>query len=236
MKLPWLLILMPAAAFAQGEKVFQTTCATGYCHGAKGEPGGAPRLAARGFDQDYIRTTVTRGVPGTAMPAFGATLNARDLAAVVAYVAALNGIAGGADRAPTRVLSADASRGRELFSDATRSFGRCATCHEVEGIGIPVATPIANVPSSVTALRSLRTRRVMNMVVDGESFPGLLIGIEKQRMMFYDLTSLPPVERTLDRDRVKSTGTANWYHAGAFSSYNDAELSSILTYLQAALK
>src|SRR5262249_40852005 len=32
----------------QGEEVFSKTCATGYCHGAKGVSGGAPRLAARG--------------------------------------------------------------------------------------------------------------------------------------------------------------------------------------------
>jgi len=35
----------------QGEAVFNKSCATGYCHGAKGTNGGAPRLAARGFDQ-----------------------------------------------------------------------------------------------------------------------------------------------------------------------------------------
>ena len=34
----------------RGEQVFAASCATAYCHGAKGGPGGAPRLAGRGFD------------------------------------------------------------------------------------------------------------------------------------------------------------------------------------------
>ncbi len=79
---------------ARGEKVFQETCSTGYCHGAKGTAGGAPRLVGRGFDQGFITATVTRGVPGTAMRAFATSLDRRDLTAVIAYVASLNGIAG----------------------------------------------------------------------------------------------------------------------------------------------
>ena len=85
MKLAALSILIPAIAFAQqGEKIFNQTCATGYCHGSKGTTGGAPRLAARGFDRAYIDTTIARGIPGTAMPAFGTTLSRGDLTAVSA--------------------------------------------------------------------------------------------------------------------------------------------------------
>src|SRR5271165_3211246 len=92
----WMSILIPALALAQtqGEKIFNQTCATGYCHGSKGAPGGAPRLAARGFDRAYIDTTIARGIPGTAMPAFGNAMKRNDLTAVAAYVAALNGVAG----------------------------------------------------------------------------------------------------------------------------------------------
>src|SRR5262249_3812393 len=76
----------------RGEEVFAQSC-TGYCHATKGGGGGgAPRLAARGFDQSYINNIVTRGIPGTAMSAFGMTLSRVDLTAIVAYVATLNGI------------------------------------------------------------------------------------------------------------------------------------------------
>src|SRR5690348_7496403 len=96
----WVLLLLGMAAMThaqdlvkQGEAVFAKSCATGYCHGARGTNGGAPRLAARGFDQGFIANTVQRGISGTAMPAFGSTLSRADLNAVIAYVASLNGIA-----------------------------------------------------------------------------------------------------------------------------------------------
>src|SRR5579864_3401256 len=111
----------------QGETVFSRSCATGYCHGGRGANGGAPRLAGRGFEQDFINNTVTRGVPSTAMPAFGTTLSRADLTAVVAYVASLNGITNlvnnsGPSRPAVVKLSGDAARGRDLFSDAVRGF------------------------------------------------------------------------------------------------------------------
>jgi mono/diheme cytochrome c family protein len=237
-----LSILIPAIALAQqGEKIFNQTCATGYCHGAKGATGGAPRLAARGFDQTYITTTITRGIRGTAMPAFGTTLKRSDLNAVAAYVAVLNGIANpapaGGDATPVRPsLSSDAARGRDLFSEAARSFGRCATCHEINGIGIPVATPIATVPLNVAALRALATPHVRTALVDGENIPALIISEGKRATILYDLTSPPPVQRSLDPGAVKLTDGSNWKHASAMSSYSDSELASILTYLKAALR
>jgi mono/diheme cytochrome c family protein len=230
-----LSILIPAIAFAQqGEKIFNQTCATGYCHGSKGTTGGAPRLAARGFDQTYINTTIARGIPGTAMPAFGTTLSRSDLTAVAAYVALLNGIANSTAAPPARALSADAARGRELFFEATRSFGRCATCHEVNGIGIPVATRIAAVPASVAALRALATPDVRTAVVDRETIPALVISEGKRGTILYDLTSAPPVQRSLDSTAVKITDGSNWKHSSAMSSYNDGELSSILSFLRAS--
>ena len=100
MRRAWWLVIVPALLQAQniqdvlkqGEEVFSKGCSVGYCHGPKGAGGGAPRLAARGFDQAYINNTVSSGVSGTAMPAFAKTLSRPDLAAVVAYIASLNGI------------------------------------------------------------------------------------------------------------------------------------------------
>jgi mono/diheme cytochrome c family protein len=230
-------ILIPAIAFAQqGEKIFKQTCATGYCHGARGETGGAPRLAGRGFDQDYITTTIARGIPGTAMQGFGNTLGRSDLMAVAGYVAALNGVTSTAVVQPAKALSPDGARGRELFSEATRSFARCSTCHEVNGIGIPVTTPIGSVPASVAALKTLATPHVRTAVVDGETIPALVIGEIRHRMILYDLTSAPPVQRSLDPGAVKITEGSSWTHASVISSYSDSEISSILTYLRTAVR
>ena len=247
-----LLLIIPALCRAQnlqdvlkrGEQVFSRSCATGYCHGAKGGPGGAPRLEGRGFDQAYINNVVTRGVPNTAMPAFGMTLPRADLAAVVAYVATLNGIAnptlgggrGGPPPAPEAPLPPEAARGRALFYDAVRGFGRCSTCHEVNGMGMPVATPIAKVPAGVQALRALATPDVSTATVDGDSMPALVLSKGSRSVVFYDLTIPPPVMRTVDPGTVKIADGGAWKHSSAMGAYNDEELGAILAYLRAVVK
>src|SRR5213593_332633 len=211
----------------RGEEIFANTCATEYCHGAQGASGGAPRVSARGFDQAFIANTVIRGIPNTAMKGSAKTLSRADLAAVVAYVVRLNSIQ---NRAPTPppVLSAGAARGRDFFSDAARGFGRCSTCHEVNGIGISVAAPIATLPGTAAALKDLATPRVYTATVSGESMPGLILAQKSQTVIFYDLTTAPPVLRTEMPAAVEIRNGSNWHHSSAISSYNDTELSSIL--------
>src|ERR1700682_3671533 len=79
-----------AAYIERGQTLFNQTC-TGYCHGGNGASGGAPRLAGRGLDQEYIKRVVTPGISGTAMKPFSQIRSGRDLAAVIAYVASING-------------------------------------------------------------------------------------------------------------------------------------------------
>ncbi len=247
MKSALLLLLVPVIGWPQssGEKVFAQSCATGYCHGVRGTPAGAPRLAGRGFDQTYITSTILRGLTGTAMPAFGTTLSRADLTAVVAYVANLNGIANpsinlgpgpGAAGPAEPALSAEAERGRALFFDAVRGFGRCSTCHEVNGIGIPVTTPISETPADTAALRGLVTPDVSTVTVGGEAMPALMVSQGKTRALFYDLTSAPPVLRTVEPDALKVTEGSAWRHASVTGAYNDAELASILAYLREVIK
>lgn len=226
-------LAQPAAT--QGEKIFVQTCATGYCHGVKGATGGAPRLAARGFDKDYIDSTIARGIPGTAMRGFGDTLSRTDLAAVSAYVEALNGVGGG-KTGPAKVLSGDAARGRQLFSDAVRGFGRCATCHEMNGIGIPVANPMAAIPANAAALRAIATPGVRTASIGEETMPVLVVSEGKRGTMLYDLTSAPPVERPVEPGAAKITQGSDWKHASFITSYSDAELTAILAYLRASIR
>jgi mono/diheme cytochrome c family protein len=242
MKLALVLLAAAALSFAQdtvkqGEGVFNKSCATGYCHGARGSVGGAPRLAARGFDQAFIRNTVQGGVPGTAMPAFGATLSRVDLTAVVAYVASLNGISNATSSGVVAVkFAGDAARGRDLFSDAVRSFGRCSTCHEIGGIGIPVATPIAKVPADAAGLKALVTPQVSTATVGTDSMPVLMVSKKANAVIFYDLTVAPPVLRTEMPVSVRTREGSAWRHASVISSYDDGELSAILAYLRAVVK
>jgi mono/diheme cytochrome c family protein len=250
MKSIFLLLFLPALAagqnlsdvLKQGEAVFNRTCANGYCHGAQGAGGGAPRIAARDFEQTFINNTVTRGIPNTAMQSFSNTLSRAELTAVVAYVARLNGVANptivsSAPAPPAApALAADAARGRDLFSEAVRSFGRCSTCHEVNSIGIPVAAPIVNVPTNVAALKALGTPRVSTVTAAGETMPALVLSNKSVAVLFYDLTTPPPVLRTESPAAVQTSAGSNWRHASVIGAYNDAELSAILAYLQAALK
>ena len=230
-----------ADVLKRGEEVFGKTCASGYCHVAKGATaGGGPRLAARGFTQAYIAETVAEGVKGTSMPGFGATLAAAERTAVVAYVATLNGIArpvvaggaaGGVSAGPR--LSAEAARGRQLFSDAPRGFGRCSTCHEVNGIGMGVAAPIATVPSDVAGLKGLSSPDVSTATVDGESLPILMVARRAGSVTFYDLTGAPPVLRTVAPGAVQTREGSGWRHGSVLGSYSDAELGAVLGYLRA---
>jgi mono/diheme cytochrome c family protein len=228
-------------ALKQGEQVFAKTCATGYCHGPKGASGGAPRLAGRDFNQAYINGVVSRGIPGTGMPAFATTLSEGDFLDVTAYVATLNGLANplpdlykALEKASSGpALTGEAARGAKLFTEAVRGFGRCSTCHEVGDFGISVAGPIAKVPPSVATLKTLATPNVKSGTLDGESMPVLVLSDGKQGALFYDLTSVPPVERSSQPGTVKFAAGSAWRHSSAIGAYNDAELDAILAYLRA---
>ncbi|HMD50424.1 MAG TPA: cytochrome c [Bryobacteraceae bacterium] len=231
----------PQDILKHGGQVFAKSCATGYCHGAKGAASGAPRLAGRGFNQAYINNVVTRGISGTGMPSFATALPRPDLTAVVVYVATLNGVANpdtGSDSAveSAPALTGEAARGAQLFREATRGFGRCSTCHEVDGLGISVAAPIEDVPASVAALKGLATTNVKTGAMDGESMPVLVLKDGKQSTLFYDLTSAPPVQRNVLPGSVKFTDGSSWRHSSVIASYSDAELNAILAYLRAVIK
>lgn len=248
----FVLVLVSSCAFGQdlavvlkqGAQIFVQSCSAGYCHGTKGAGGGGPRLANRGFDESYIGDTVTHGIDQTSMPSFSGTLSGPEIAAVVAYVATLNGIAnptirsfGGEQPVPAAPpLSAEAARGRDLFSEATRGFRRCSSCHEVDGIGIPVAKPIVAVPNSVAALRSLATPVVVTASVGGDRMPAVVVSNTSRNEIFYDLTAALPVMRTVEPGAVKFADGSGWQHSLAISGYTGPELQAVLEYLRAMIK
>jgi cytochrome c553 len=251
----WPLILVPALASAQsvapmiarGETVFNQTCSNGYCHAAQGADGGAaPRLVARGFDEAYIANVVRAGVPGTAMAAFGDKLPAADFAAVIAYVDRLNGVTpsanpggqGGLQPAialQRAKLPPEAEKGRSLFFEATLGFGRCSTCHQVENLGLPIASPITTIPPSVAALKALQTPHLSTAIAGGDRIPALVLSRAARETVFYDLTSAPPVYRIMDSAEVNITAGSSWSHASAIHAYSDPELESILVFLRTAV-
>jgi mono/diheme cytochrome c family protein len=222
-----------------GESVFARSCAAGYCHGPRGSGGGAPKLAGRGLDEAYIANAVSGGISGSSMPGFSADLSPAELTSVVAFVARLNGVSVSASDkftdapAPKRGPTGDAARGRDLFRDAVRGFGRCSTCHEANGIGIPVTPPFSHIPASVAALHELQTPSVQDAVLNGDRMPALLLNRTGTEVTFYDLTVAPPVLRYAAPEAVSFSPGTQWKHSTAITAYSDSELNSILTYLRA---
>jgi hypothetical protein len=53
-----------------------------------------------------------------------------------------------------------------------------------------------------------------------------------QEVVFYDLTSAPPVLRTLPLDSVAISESSQWRHASALGGYTDTELAAILAFLR----
>lgn len=243
-----ILFLIPVLAAAQtapsplarGLDIFNKTCATGYCHGEKGMPAGAPRLAARGFDDAYISQTIRVGIPGTGMPGFGTSLDRVDLLAVVAYVDSLNGVTPPpnpfAARPETRRLAPDAQRGRHLFADQVRGFERCSMCHQADGIGMAVALPFTSVPESVAALRQIATPQIETAIAEGDSFPALVLNKNGSQTKLYDLKTMPPVLRSFPKGTVTFKEGSSWRHEQMLASYNDPELDAILIFLRVAVK
>lgn len=238
-----LTLLLSGQAHAQdeilatGKRVYLNTCATGYCHTPDGGAGGGgARLTARGFDLDYITRTVSFGLHETRMLGFATVLPAEELQAVIAYVASLNGIAanGVAVAAkPPVTLSPAAERGKVLLHAPLRGFNRCATCHEIEGSGVPVADPIVAVPATARDLKRLKTAKVATIRIGKDRMPGLVLNQGAARTLFYDLTSTPPVRRNVETATVEIQHGSRWRHADLIRTYSDAELEEMLEYLRA---
>jgi hypothetical protein len=98
-----------------------------------------------------------------------------------------------------------------------------------------ISTPIATVPADAQALRNLATPDIKTATLEGESVPALIVSQGKRRTIVYDLTSAPPVLRSVDPSAAKIQDGSTWKHSSVISSYNDSELTSILDYLRAVL-
>ncbi len=244
----WLALLMAqaapdAAVVSRGARVFAESCAVGYCHGNAGAANRAPRLAGRSFDRDYLLRVTRDGLPNSGMPGWKERLGDTQIQAVVAYVmtlaantvAAVPSAASGELPVPKAAVftgPAEARRGKGLFFDATREV-RCATCHHLEGWGVPVGPNLAAAPgASIAALRNPATASVQTARTgSGETFPALLVDRPGGGLRVYDLHSPPPVLRSFGAGEA-TLGAGSWKHAAVTAGYTDAELASVLAYLR----
>lgn len=241
----WLALLVaqagaPADEAARGEKIFAARCAIGYCHGAGGSAGRAPRIQGRSFTADYLLKVTRHGIPGTAMPAWRGQLSEEEIRAVVAYMLGISANPGASlataeSRTETgaRPMPGRVKAGRELFFDAVRGT-RCGTCHALEDWGVPVGPNLtAAALRSIEELRRPPLRSVKTArLASGEELPALLVEEKGGWVRLYDLTVAPPVLRTVAANELGWRDEARWDHAAFLRSYTDAELEAVLAYLR----
>ena len=120
--------LLPDASLAAGKAVFAARCAG--CHGEDGAGGLGSKLSDPQFlsmlDDRALYRIVSRGRPGTAMPAWG-FLGAKDLADVLKYLRSWQTV-------PSVAGSTWTARGRAEFGEVLFKT-ECAKCHGPHGEG-----------------------------------------------------------------------------------------------------
>jgi cytochrome c oxidase cbb3-type subunit III len=117
-----------ASQLEMGRQTFTSGCAG--CHGLDGRGGPrAPNIATRAevrrLTNQQIFHVIHDGSASRAMPAFGTTLNAVEIRALVQYLRLLQGARGAA------ALPGDPQEGKSLFF----SQAGCGSCHIVQGQG-----------------------------------------------------------------------------------------------------
>lgn len=234
----WLATLPVLAAAAddpasRGAALYRASCGVAYCHGPEAKAARAPALAGRGLSASTIVGIATGGIPNTSMPAFGGRLKTEDIEAVAAYIVGLGGGTTPERDVARPAMPADIEQGRALFFDATRT-GACGSCHEVEGLGIPVSIALNDLRQArIRDPRTIETPEVVTVRPLGEpAFPALIAEKSASRLRVYDLSSRLPVLRTFAPEEAVVVMGASWRHSEAASLYTDPELDAVVRFLQ----
>jgi putative heme-binding domain-containing protein len=125
-------------AIKEGTSLFRSNCSP--CHGLNARGGGrGPDLTSgrwtHGATDDAIFRTITRGVPGTDMPAND--LPESEVWSIIAYLRSLS-------PAIRSVSSGDATKGSKIFWDTLQ----CSRCHMVNGKGGLLGPELSRVGAS----------------------------------------------------------------------------------------
>jgi mono/diheme cytochrome c family protein len=107
---------------ATGAELYVQLCAA--CHGADGEGGAGPPLAALGLNGDELSTLIAEGQGS--MPGFATQLSADDVTNLTEFLVANFGEQ---DSPTTTTLAGPMLSGVEMYAD------HCANCHAVDGSG-----------------------------------------------------------------------------------------------------
>jgi putative heme-binding domain-containing protein len=208
---------------AAGKQLFETTCAASTCHGSGGVGATAPKLVDRNFSLEAVRTAVSEGRAGTAMPAFKELLAPDMMASVVAYVLSISTggrwatavpVERGAETTtpqaawPDKVAVGEGygspAVGYALFYDATR-FSSCRTCHSYRENGGPVGPDFAALPGTPMEIFEIVSKpgaanaeypQVAVKLRDGAVYSGVRHAETDDVVRIVDVSALPPVTRS----------------------------------------
>jgi putative heme-binding domain-containing protein len=133
--------LYTQADIEYGSQIFVAQCSG--CHGVNGDQVSGVNLRSgqfrHVFSDNDLRSIVTNGIPGTAMPPFN--LDPPELAGIVAYIRNMR------DFDVRTVTLGDAGRGEALY----KGTGNCASCHRLNGKGPRVAPDLSEIGALRTA-------------------------------------------------------------------------------------
>ena len=126
-----------AEAVERGSELYASTCAT--CHGSQGEGNIGPPLKGTQLSDDALERTIIRGVPGTAMVAWGeeedGPLKKHQLEDLVTFINSLNdsGLPSTPVASPTSIPS---SLTPAVISAVELYDTKCSVCHGVNREGV----------------------------------------------------------------------------------------------------
>ena len=219
------------ADIAYGSRIFATQCSA--CHGSNGDAITAVDFRAGRYQRvtsdNDLRTIVTTGIQGTAMPPF--KFNASELAGIVAYLRNMRDFNAGT------ATVGDPASGRTLFENN----GTCATCHRVMGNGSRRAPDLSDIGAVRTAAALERAlvdpastfwpvyRSVRAVTSDGKVVAGRRLNEDTYTVQLMDeqerLVSLTKSEL---REYVVSSTTAMPSYK---DKLNSREIADVVAYL-----
>lgn len=198
------------AQVAGGEKLFVASCQT--CHGEAGVGNRAPTLRGARLTVDYVIRVVSKGKPGTMMPAFENAFSPEQIRQLALYVRSLH-----RPDSPWAALRGSASSGERVFFDATQTHS-CGVCHSIQGRGARIG------PDLGVALKGKTPREIFEKIVivphrsadpayanvaivtrGGERLIGVKGEDTAAGLRFYETSVLPPKVLTLAKADIVSS-------------------------------
>jgi len=113
-----------------GLAIYRRHCTS--CHGAQADGGRAPDLTHGSLSETQMVNTISSGVPGTEMAAYGSRLSSEEIRRIVAFLNSANS---------QSAVAGDAARGQTLFWEQ----GGCARCHAVGNRGSFVGPDLSGI-------------------------------------------------------------------------------------------